>query len=72
MSITEKNYPVVGNIWIIMKKKDISLKELSEKSGITVDVLEKILYNKKVAVPFETLKIMKALKTDAVALYKEP
>ncbi|MBQ9425918.1 MAG: helix-turn-helix transcriptional regulator [Erysipelotrichaceae bacterium] len=72
MSILEKNYPVIGNLRIIMDQKSISVKALSEKSGIAVDVLEKILYNKKVIEPFETVLLAKALETDVNALFKEP
>ena len=72
MSILEKNYPVIGNLRIIMDQKGISVKALSEKSGIAVDVLEKILYNKKVIEPFETVLLAMALETDVNTLFKEP
>ena len=72
MTILEKNYPVIGNLRIIMKRQDISIEGLSVKSGIASDVLEKILANKKVIEPFQTVLLAKALNIDVNALFKEP
>ncbi len=72
MTIFEKNYPVIGNLRIIIIKQGITLEELSAKSTIDVDELEKMLYNKKVIQPRETALLAKALGVDVNALFKEP
>ena len=72
MKILEKNYPVIGNLRIIMRKQDISVEELSKNSGIAAEDLEKILSNKKVIEPFHTILLAKALNVDVNALFQEP
>ncbi|MBQ6333726.1 MAG: hypothetical protein IJI46_01470 [Erysipelotrichaceae bacterium] len=54
-----------------MKEKGLSDEELSTKSEITVDDLRKILYNKKVAGPFEMAMLAKALEEDMNAFFIE-
>ena len=51
--ICERNHPVVKNIRKAMEEREICIDELSEKSGIICNDLEKILADKKVINPYE-------------------
>ncbi len=69
--ICERNHPVVKNIRKAMEEREICVDELSEKSGIICNDLEKILADKKVINPYEIACIAGALGLDVNDLFRE-
>ncbi len=67
--ISRKNYPFTENLLEYMKRNDVSEEELSEKSGIAIDDLRKILRNRKVVGLDEMVLLAKALQTDMNTLF---
>lgn len=67
--ISQKNYPFTENLLEYMKRNDVSEEELSEKSGIAIDDLRKILRNRKVVGLDEMVLLAKALQTDMNTLF---
>lgn len=61
---------IIYNLKEVREQRNLSLQELSEKSGVAVDIIERTENNKYEPYLLDMLKIAEALKVNVKDLYE--